>query len=124
MRDKILKIFLIAAVGLSVSGCGLFKRWHKPAETDVTMGNPAMFAQTMIYNARQLDSMCVVDGLSTNLNDWLISTYYDYETNERVDRYAYIKVISEDEELSYILTPRDTLYKVTKRIVKEMEDEE
>lgn len=123
MRDKILKIFLIAAIGFSAYGCGLFKKAHKPS-TDIVIGSQSMFAQTMIYNARQLDSMCFVDGLSANLNDWLLSSFYDYETSQRIDRYAYIKVISESEELSYILTPQDTLYKVTKRIVKETEDEE
>ena len=121
MREKIFKIIVIAMIGLSTYGCGLFRKAQK-TPTDVSYGTPAMYGQTMTINSRQLDSICTVDGISRNLDDWLSYFFFDYETNMKVDRYAYIKVLSETEEISYILTPVDTLYRITKRTVIE-EDE-
>ena len=121
--NKVRKIALIFAIGLSLCGCGLFKNVPKNNENSTTLSTPAMFGKTAMINLRQLDSICVVDGLSTNLEDWLKSTYVDYETNMPVNRYAFIKVLNEHEEMMYILMPVDTLYKLTKRYVKEVEDE-
>lgn len=117
MKNKIFKFIVVAMLGVSISGCGLFRK--TPREGD----NTAMYAQTVMYNARQLDSMCTVDGISANLQDWANMFYYDEETKERIDRYTFVKVMNENEEMVYILTPKDTLYKITKRYVKEAEEE-
>lgn len=114
------KYVAIIALGLTVCACGLFRKVPKD-NNNVTIGTPAMFGQTMTINSRQLDSVCVVDGLSLDLEEWISSTYQDYETNETIKRYAFIKVLGENEEMMYILTPVDTLYKLTKRFVKEVE---
>lgn len=121
--NKIYKYLLAIALGLSICSCGLFRKVPKD-NNNVTIGTPSMFGQTMMINSRQLDSVCVADGLSLNLDEWISTTYQDYETNEQIKRYAYIKVLGENEEMTYILTPVDTLYKLTKRFVKEMEETE
>lgn len=123
MKNKIFKIAVIMAMCASICGCGLFKKVPKQNEGNgITFGTPVMYGQTMLINNRQLDSICVVDGISRDLDKWILTSYYDYETHNRVDRYVFIKLISETDELTYILTPKDTLYRITKRIVKE-EDE-
>lgn len=104
-------------MALCISGCRFFEGTNKP-EREIVFGAPAMYGQTMVLNSRQLDSLCGADGLSRNLNDWIVTTYIDYETRDTVYRYTFIKKISKKEELTYILTPRDTLYKVIKRTVK------
>lgn len=121
MKSKFFKFIAVAVIGISVAGCGLFRK----AGNGGNNGNEtAMYGQTMTYNARQVDSMCVADGISSNLEDWMSMYYVDYETNEQINRYTFIKSMSESEEMVYILTPRDTLYKVTKRYVKEAEEDE
>jgi hypothetical protein len=123
MKDEIFKFILVTAICLSTYGCGLFRKAQKPS-SDENLGVPAMYGQTVMYNARQLDSMCVVDGISSDLSKWVSMAYYDFETQERIDRYAFIKVLNENEEMTYILTPVDTLYKITKRFIKEVEEDE
>ena len=119
--NKIIKLAAIFMVGIALFGCGLCKRVPNNTENQTTLGSPAMFGQTSMITKRQLDSVCVVDGLSVNLNNWLKSTYVDYETNKQIERYAFIKILNENEEMMYILMPVDTLYKLTKRYVQNME---
>ena len=64
-----------------------------------------------------------MDGLSRDFSDWVSMSYVDYETGATIERYAYIKFVGEDDELTYILTPEGDTYKVLKRIVKEEEGE-
>lgn len=120
MKNRFYKFILLAAMVFGMSGCGLFSKLHKDDTNTVTVfGTPAMYGQAMVINARQLDSICTVDGLSPDLDDWMAMSYYDYETGEKIDRYAYIKALNDEYELSYILTPQDTLFTIMKRIVKE-----
>ena len=113
-------------IGLTTYGCGLFRKVQKPTDNGQTtvMTSPGMFGQTDTINARQLDSVCVVDGLSNDLSKWLVMSFYDDETGNKIDRYAFIKMIGDDGELTYILTPIDTLYVLTKRYVTEIPEED
>ena len=122
MKSTLFKWITAFVVGVSVWSCGLIWKAQKPADTQ--MGTPALFGETVMYNARQVDSMCFVDGISNDLDNWLSSQFVDFETNSPVTRYAFIKVISDNEEMTYILTPVDTLYQVTKRYIKEVEEDE
>lgn len=125
MKNKICNFFLILLIGLCAYGCGLFRKAQNGSGNGHTViGTPAMFGRTDTINARQLDSVCVVDGLSTDLEKWLKMGFYDYETRKVVDRYAFIKTMAENEEMTYILTPIDTLYILTKRYVKEVTEDE
>lgn len=76
-----------------------------------------MKAYTAMINARQLDSLCSVDNLSRDLNEWMQTAFYDYETNAKITKYVWINSISEDIETMYIIVPVDTLYDFTKRII-------
>ena len=69
------------------------------------------------YNARQIDSMCVVDALPRDLNEWLSKSFNDYETNEHVVRHMYIKELNNNREMIYLITERGEMYVVSKRSV-------
>jgi hypothetical protein len=123
MKNKIFKLLAVLSLGVLLSGCGLFKKMPKQNDGDTAMGVPAMYGQTMVLTSWQLDSLCAVDGLSRDFSDWVSMSYVDYETGATIERYAYIKFVGEDDELTYILTPEGDTYKVLKRIVKEEEGE-
>ena len=119
---KLKTLALIAFIGLSICGCGLFRKVPKNTNTNTTLGASAMYGQTYTINDRQLDSVCFADKLSYDLNDWIKSTYLDYETNKIINKYIFIKTLNEKEEMVYILMPVDTLYELTKRFVREVEE--
>ena len=123
MKNKIFKVLTVMSLAVLLSGCGLFKKMPKQTDGDITMGVPAMYGKTMVLSSHQLDSLCAVDGLSRNLSDWISMAYVDFETGATIEKYAYIKFVGENDELTYILTPEGDAYKVTKRIVKEEEGE-
>lgn len=123
MKNSIFKWLAMVAVCAGIYSCGLFKKVTKP--TDTTLGTPAMYGQTFMYNSRQVDSMCLADAISPDLeNNWLSTQFVDDETNAVIKRYVFIKIMNDDEEMTYILTPVDTLYKVTKRYVINVEEDE
>jgi hypothetical protein len=123
MKNSIFKWIAMFTVCVSIYSCGLFRRTPKP--TDTTLGTPAMYGQTFMYNSRQVDSMCLADAISPDLeNNWLSTQFVDDETGAAIRRYVFIKIMNDDEEMTYILTPVDTLYKVTKRYVKNVEEDD
>ncbi len=124
MKNGLIKFVISLVVGMCVCSCGLFKCFNKQQQqqTDANLGTPAMYGYTMTITNHQLDSICLVDALSRDLDDWLSTVYVDNETGATINRYAFIKTLEEDDELIYILTPVDTLYKITKRIVKPEEE--
>lgn len=78
-----------------------------------------MYGYEYLFNQRQLDSICFVDNLNPNIDDWLSTTFYDYETSETIVRKMYIKTLDKENEAIYTLMEKnDTLYLITKRIVK------
>jgi len=81
--------------------------------TEIVAGSMRGYEQLMTL--RQVDSMCVADTLKP-YDEWLSSTYYDYETSKRVTKYTYIKELTDSTEKFYILVPKDTLFLITKRI--------
>ena len=50
-----------------------------------------MYGTEQVFNQRQLDSAFVADTLDSNLENWLNATFVDYETNEKIVKYLYIK---------------------------------
>ena len=120
MKNKILNIVLTLLVLFSAVGCGpTGKVSHK--EGDNT-GNVIGTSQNMYqivheYSIRQVDSMCVADVLPRDLNDWIHRSYNDYETNDYITRYMYIKELNDNYEMIYIVTPRGEVYVVSKRKV-------
>ena len=112
MKDLLPKTMVLLAVILMVFGCATTKRVK--TNDEVVFGT--MYGYTQVINNRQLDSICIVDVLPRNLNEWTSSNFYDYETGIKTVKKMYIKELNDRNELIYILIPRDTLYKITKRI--------
>jgi len=108
------QFILILTILFCTVGCGCLKR----QQTDVNLGS-GMKAETLMYNVRQLDSLCVADTLANDLNYWLKSAYVDYETNNQTIKYTYVKHPNTKNEMTYILVPVDTLYQITKRSIVE-----
>lgn len=70
------------------------------------------------YTPYQVDSMCCADTLK-NIDEWIHSSFQDYETNKRITKRMYIKKYNFGSEIIYTLLPyQDSLYKVSVRIVK------
>lgn len=111
---KLRHLLLFAVTMLLVANCCLFRKAPKENNTE---GDAIMYGITMMLNQRQLDSMITFDQLPV-LEDWINAGFYDYETNMRVYKYTYIKELNEDNELIYVTTVKDTLYKVVKRMTE------
>lgn len=70
----------------------------------------------MPVTVHQLDSICLADTLSINLNDWLGSRYVEYGTIDTVYKYTFIKHMGTDQETIYVISEyRDSL-SINKRI--------
>lgn len=84
-----------------------------------TNENGSMFGYEMLINNRQLDSICVADTLNPYIEEWFSTDFYDYETNQKITQKIYIKELSDESEITYVLIPKnDTLYLIIKRIAK------
>lgn len=72
------------------------------------------------YNIHQVDSICNVERLPDDLTEWHGTTLYDYETNERINQYVFIKEYNRKNEVIYTITVDDSTYYFTKRVVEKM----
>lgn len=118
---KILNVLLALSIIVSLNGCGLLNKiFHGHNEGTDVVGNEdqIMASMTHEYTRPQLDSMCVADTLPLNLNEWLWRSYTDNETHRKIYRYMYIKQLTENGELIYLVTPRGEMYIVMKRFTK------
>lgn len=124
MKNRFLGLFLAAILSLTITGCGpLSKIFHK-RNTDteiVARGSQSMFMSTYEFNGRQLDSLFTADSLPKDFGDgWIRKAYTDYETRTYIIRYMYIKDLSEDYEMIYIVSQKQNspdLFIVSKRKV-------
>ena len=121
MKNKVLSLIIFFSLLFCFTGCGtLNKIFHKTDKenTETTLGSTQnMYQTTHEYTMRQIDSMCVVDTLPMKFAGWKSSTYTDYETNQHIVRYMYIKEMNDNYEMVYIVTPRGDIYVVSKRKV-------
>ena len=118
MKNRIYSLLLLVSLLFSMAGCGLIKKLQHKDEPDVVLGSTQnMYQETFEYTTVQLDSMCTVDGLPKSLDEWIRRTFSDYETNEIVVRYMYIKEMNDNYELTYIVAPKGEMYVVSKRKV-------
>ena len=84
-----------------------------------TNENSSMFGYEMLINNRQLDSICIADTLNPYVEEWFTIDFIDYETNKKIQQRMYIKELSDESEITYILIPEnDSLYLIIKRIGK------
>ena len=121
MKDKILSLIIFFSLLFSFTGCGtLNKIFYKTDKenTETTFGTTQnMYQVTHEYTMHQIDSMCVADMLPMKFEGWTCKTYTDYETNQYIIRYMYIKELNDNYEMIYIVTPRGDIYAVSKRKV-------
>jgi hypothetical protein len=121
MKDKILSLIIFFSLLFSFTGCGtLSKIFHKTDKenTETTFGTTQnMYQVTHEYTMYQIDSMCVADMLPMKFEGWTCRTYTDYETNQYIVRYMYVKELNDNYEMIYIITPRGDIYVVSKRKV-------
>ena len=73
------------------------------------------------YNIHQVDSICNVERLPDDLTEWHGTTIYDYETNERINQYVFIKEYNRKNEVIYTITVDDSTYYFTKRVVEKIQ---
>jgi uncharacterized protein YxeA len=73
------------------------------------------------YNIHQVDSICNVERLPDDLTEWHGTTLYDYETNERINQYVFIKEYNRKNEVIYTITVDDSTYYFTKRVVEKIQ---
>ena len=73
------------------------------------------------YNEYQLDSICNVERLPYDLSKWYGTFIYNYETNEKIDQYVFIKEYSRKSEVIYTITVEDSTYYFTKRVVEQIQ---
>ncbi len=111
---KINKIIAYVLTLFLLIGCGNTHWFCKKSNSgeDINYGS----AKTLIavYNMgitdRQLDSICLADGLSQDFNDWANAFFIDYETRDTVFKHTFVKYYGDDGEAVYIVTEwRDSL---------------
>lgn len=71
-----------------------------------------------VYNKKQLDSITYVEKIDSNLNNWHQIHLIDYETNDSIYKWFYIKSLNDNEIIYNILLINDSLYKFNKRITR------
>lgn len=57
----------------------------------ISCGTPQYVSPTREYIISNIDSVCQVDTLPTNTQDWILNPMQDYETKEGIIQYLYIK---------------------------------
>lgn len=57
----------------------------------ISCGTPQYVSPTREYITSNIDSICQVDTLPTNSEDWILNPLRDYETREGIIQYLYIK---------------------------------
>ena len=121
MKNRFFKLLVFFFILFSFVSCGPLNKVRQgknKENTEITFGASQMMKQvTHEYNAYQIDSMCVADVLPLNFNGWIKRTYSDYETNQNIVRYMFIKELNEYNEMIYIVTPRGEMFIVAKRKV-------
>ena len=67
------------------------------------------------FTRHQLDSLCFADTISNELNTWEKVMFIDYETNEKIIEYLFIKQLNEDEVMYRVIIEKES-YKIIKRL--------
>ncbi len=122
---KKLRVFMLGLLtAILLTGCGQTRNFASAGYGDeiyygasVQTTDDIMRTYTHYYTLAQIDSMCIIDKLPRNLDEWVTEKYLDFEYSKYIIKRMYIKVYSEESELIYTIIPREELYKVTKRYV-------
>jgi hypothetical protein len=105
------KLLLIILLVLCTFSCGPSKRVKENEPTNFYM-------KTLVecmYSYSQLDSLCVVDNISSQIPDWNKTMFINGETGEVIEQYLYI-VSKKDTTIIYSAIPNKDSVFVIKRI--------
>lgn len=100
----------------SFIGCSTYKPVN--IDNEYTFGAKMMNAYEGYYSAYQFDSICKVDDINSNLNDWQKLSIQDYENGVDASQYFYIKSLGKNEIIYRVFMVNDSVYKITKRITR------
>ena len=111
------KNFLISVFAcLSIVGCDLIFKTPRNNDNNTALGTGMKNSYEMTATAWQVDSICTADTLP-NIDDWLVTTFSDYETGSVIYKRMYVKEEG-DNEIIYIIMGNNEPYKVTRRITE------
>lgn len=103
-----MKKYIISLIICLLISCGTTKKYSWE-----TIKNSADFEVCRdTLNRTQLDSICISNNISNNLNDWSLMMHYNSK-NDVLTQYLY----TTDSEV-YTITKSDTLFIFTKRTNK------
>lgn len=69
------------------------------------------------FTQQQFDSICRVDKISNNLNEWYVFASRDAETKEPLAEYMFIKDLGLNECIYRLIKNDDGTYHITKRVI-------
>ena len=69
------------------------------------------------FSLYQFDSLCVADTLPRGLEKWRKADFYDFETEQKLLEYYYIKRLGNNETVYRLLKEDEKTYNVLKRVV-------
>lgn len=69
------------------------------------------------FTHQQFDSICRVDKISNNLNEWYVFASRDAETKEPLAEYMFIKDLGLNECIYRLIKNDDGTYHITKRVI-------
>lgn len=107
MKNLLFNIIVLTSIILATN--------TKGCKNEPTQLGQNMYGTEQVFNQRQLDSAFVADTLNPNLDEWIVANFVDYETNEKIVKYLYIK---ENTNIRYTVMPQDTLFIYDKIEVK------
>jgi hypothetical protein len=83
------------------------------------MGNTMLLNFNGKLSMEQFDSMCVADTLPKSLMDWKFLGLKDYESNQRVSLFMYMKRNNKEEIMYRAENTMDDSVKIIKRLIVE-----
>ena len=89
------------------------------ADGTENMGNTMLLNFNGKLSMEQFDSMCVADTLPKSLADWKFLGLKDYESNQRVSLFMYMKRNNKEEIMYRAEDTMDDSVKIIKRLIVE-----
>lgn len=114
-ESKMKKMIIMAMVALLAGGC---VRDSRPKSVNAVCGSVMRNAFEGHYSNGQFDSICAKDSIPNNLGKWNINRFTDYETNDALNEYLYIKALGSEERIYRLEKIGGDSFKITKRITE------
>lgn len=114
---KAFKNFLLGLLVIfSMTSCGLLFK-QKQNNDPQTYGTSMRILYDKDFTYAQFDSICVVDVIPQDLEQWISHSAQDYETGKMITEYLFIKSIdSNNEEIYRLIILDEDTYNIYKRI--------